>query len=92
MSTFKENVKDLKKDFQEKKKKNKNYLYWILIIAIILQFTGIISDKIISRLWLVAGIISITIIIFDISTDMQHLDKRLDNIEEEISEIEHKKK
>lgn len=92
MSTFKENVKDLKKDFQEKKKKNKNYLYWILIVAIILQFTWIISDKIISKLWLVAGVISIIIIIFGISTDMKHLDKRLDNIEEEISEIEHKKK
>lgn len=87
MSDFNENLKCIKKDFQ-KTKANTNYLfYWVCILVRILWFQEVFSEWVMLRIWMIAWIWWIALILTHVSADMKYLEKRIENIESEIRDI-----
>ena len=90
MSDFNKNLKQLEKTFQATKTKSNYLFYWFLASIGILWFSWIVSEWTMLNLWVGSGVIAMTIVIFHISIDMKYLEKRIENIESEIRDINEK--
>lgn len=87
MSYFSENLTHIKNQFKKTKSIVNNSIYWLLVFAFISQFSWIISDSMMLQIWVFGWITSLYLILSHVSTDVQYLEKRIENIESELINI-----